>query len=176
MSDDTADERVVVGRIIKPHGIRGEVSVQVLTDRPERFAPGSQLTGGSHVLVVGSSRPHQGRLLVQFEGVEDRSHAERLRGLELEALADDQPGGDAYLVSELVGMRVVDEDGRTLGEVAASVELPPAAAYDLLEILAPDGSSWLLPAVDEYVAVDEDGDRLVVFDPPEGLVPDVPEA
>jgi 16S rRNA processing protein RimM len=170
---DPADgELVEVGRIVKPHGIRGEVVVEPLSDRPERFAPGEVVHAGRRRLVVVGSRPHQGRLLVAFEEVGDRTLAERLRGHTLRAAAstDDL---DVYLVSELVGVDVVDTDGRSLGTVKASVELPAAAAYDLLEIERQDGTTWLLPAVEEYVAIEVAGDavvRIVVVEPPDGLI------
>ncbi len=162
--------------MVKPHGIHGEVVVAPLSDRPERFEPGAVLHAERHALIVVSSRPHQGRLLVRFAEVSDRTDAERLRGARLEAdpLAYDE-APDTYLVSELVGMPVVSEDGRELGVVEALVELPSAAEYDLLEVASAEGRKWLLPAAEEYVAVecDESGiERLVILSPPEGLVPE----
>ncbi|MDQ4129954.1 MAG: ribosome maturation factor RimM [Actinomycetota bacterium] len=162
--------------MVKPHGLNGEVVVAPLSDRPERFEPGAVLHVEGRAMVVVSSRPHQGRLLVRFAEVSDRTDAERLRGARLEAdpLAyDEEP--DTYLVSELVGMPVVTEDGRKLGVVEAVVELPAAAEYDLLEVASAEGRSWLLPATEEYVAVDcdESGiERLVILSPPAGLVPE----
>lgn len=169
---DGETELVEVGRIVKPHGIRGEVVVEPLTDRPERFVAGQVVHAGRRRLVVEASRPHQGRLLVAFAEVDDRTLAERLRGhvLRAEPAADDL---EVFLVSELVGVPVVDEDGTHLGTVRASVELPSAAAYDLLEVERDDGATWLLPAVEEYVAVEVEGDavaRLVLVEPPDGLV------
>lgn len=168
--------RVLAGRVVKPHSIYGEVVVAPLSDRPERFEPGALLYAEDGALVVVSARPHQGRLLVRFSQVSDRTAAERLRGARLEAdpLPYDEER-DTYLVSELVGMPVVSEDGRELGLVEALVELPSAATYDLLEVAPADGPKWLLPAAEEYVAVecDETGfERLVLLSPPEGLVPD----
>ncbi len=149
--------------------------VAPLSDRPERFEPGAVLHAEDHAMVVVSSRPHQGRLLVRFAEVSDRTDAERLRGARLEAdpLAYDE-APDTYLVSELVGMPVVSEDGHELGVVEALVELPSAAEYDLLEVASAEGRKWLLPAAEEYVAVEcESGiERLVILAPPEGLVPE----
>jgi 16S rRNA processing protein RimM len=164
---------VTVGRIVKAHGIRGEVVVDVLSDVPGRFDVGADVQlDGRPVSVIGS-RPHQGRLLVRLEGVEDRSAAERLRGQVFEAEAADVSDADAYYAHELVGMPVVDADGADLGTVSALIELPESAGYDLLEVRRSDGETWLLPAVDEYVEVEEapgGGDRLAVVDPPEGLI------
>jgi 16S rRNA processing protein RimM len=166
-------ERVAVGKVVKPHGIRGEVVVEPLTDRWERFAPGATLffAGRSHAVV--DSREHKGRVLVQLEGVADRSAAERLRGATVESVRDELGEPDTYLVAELVGMSVVSRAGDQLGTVRSLVELPEAAGYDLLEVERDDGTVWLLPAVDEHVAVEEDptgGERLVLVSPPDGLV------
>ncbi|MDP8960743.1 MAG: PRC-barrel domain-containing protein [Actinomycetota bacterium] len=150
--------------------------VVALSDRSERFEPGALLYADQRAVVVASSRRHRGGLLVRFSDVADRTAAERLRGARLEAdqLPDDEER-DAYLVSELVGMPVVSEDGRELGVVEALVELPPSAEYDLLEVVPPQGPPWLLPTAEDYVGVEEDEtglERLVVVAPPEGLVPD----
>ncbi len=145
------------------------------SDRPERFEPGALLYSDQRTFVVVSTRPHRGGLLVRFSQVTDRTAAERLRGARLEA--DPLPEDDereAYLVSELVGMPVVTEEGRELGVVEALIELPASAEYDLLEVVPAEGPTWLLPAAEEYVWVEEDDtglERLVVA-PPEGLVPD----
>ncbi len=170
-------DRVLIGRVIKPHGIRGEVAVDVLTDFPERLAPGSRIWLRGELAEIEASRPHQGRLLVKFADVADRNAAELLRRAELTAEPIDAEELDTYLVSELIGMAVRLDDGtaagRDLGTVSAVIDLPDAAAYDLLEVRRSDGSTWLLPAVDEYVEVDEDADGndyLVVVDPPDGLL------
>jgi 16S rRNA processing protein RimM len=120
-----------VGRVVKPHGVRGEVIVELVTDRTERLAPGSVLAGskGSGLEVV-SSTPHQGRWIVAFAGVDDREGAEGLRGtvLSAEPLTD----ADALWVHELIGAEVVAGDGRTCGRVEA-VEANPASDLLVLE-------------------------------------------
>ncbi|MDX1660047.1 MAG: ribosome maturation factor RimM, partial [Nitriliruptorales bacterium] len=163
------------GRIIKPHGIRGELAVESLSDVVGRFEPGAVLTDRrGRTFTVTTSRPHQGRLLLGFEEVPDRTEAERLRGVELLAEPVDPSDSETYFVHELVGMRVVDEEDAELGRVSDVIDLPATAGYDLLEVERPDGSTWLLPAVDEYVHVDVTGDEefLRLVEPPEGLVDD----
>jgi 16S rRNA processing protein RimM len=164
---------VAVGRIVKAHGIRGEVAVEVLSDVPGRLDAGVTVSvGGTWMRIVGS-RPHQGRLLLLLEGVTDRTAAERLRGRLLESEPVDLSGSETYFAHELVGMAVRTAEGRALGTVSALVELPGAAGYDLLEVRRDDGTTWLLPAVDDYVEVrpDETGtEALVLVDPPEGLI------
>lgn len=166
--------RIEVGRVVKPHGVRGEVAVHLLTDRPEvRFAPGAAVVLAGELTSVAAARPHHGRWLVRFDGVADRATAEGLRGAAVHA--EPLPGDDdtdTFWVHELVGMTVVTEQSQDLGDVLAVVELPPAAGYDLLEVAHPDGHTWFLPAADDLVEVVEadDGDLvLVVVDPPAGL-------
>lgn len=168
----TDGDEVVVGRVVKPHGLRGEVVVLPSSDRDDRFAPGATLTGTDKtVYEVASSRGHQGRVLVRFAGVEDRTAAEGLRGLGLSAAAtDDAP---TYFAHELVGARVVGPDEVEVGTVVDVVELPAAAGYDLLEVDAHGGGLLLLPAADELMAVASDDDgrlTLALVDPPEGLL------
>jgi 16S rRNA processing protein RimM len=171
-------DRVVIGRVVKAHGIRGEVVVDPLTDLPDRFTPDTVVDLGGTPRRILSSRPHQGRLLIAFEGILDRTTAEGLRGAEIAGDPVDRSDLDVYLADELLGVVVRTADGADLGVVVALVELPAAAGYDLLEVER-DGARWLLPATDEYVEVDEAEDgtlTLVVVDPPAGLLPDDPDA
>ncbi|MFA9431296.1 ribosome maturation factor RimM [Egicoccus sp. AB-alg2] len=169
---------VVVGRVVKAHGIRGEVVVEVLSNVPGRFDAGATVFLAGTRRTIAGSRPHQGRLLVRLDGVPDRTAAELLRGASLEAPAADVSDEDTYYAHELVGMAVVGEDGAALGVVRSLVELPEAAGYDLLEVARTDGSTWLLPAVDDYVEVEDapdGGERLRLVDPPAGLVDGEPD-
>jgi 16S rRNA processing protein RimM len=145
-----------VGRVIRAHGLRGEVVVDLVTDVEDRLAPGSELASDRGPLTVVASRPHQGRHLVTFEGVADRTTAEGLAGVALraEALADPE----ALWVHELVGSVVREVDGTERGTVVA-VQANPA--HDLLVL--DDGA--LVPTV--FVVTCEDG--VTVIDPPEGL-------
>ncbi len=181
-ADDAAT--VLIGRVVKAHGVRGEVVVHPLSDVPGRFGVGTEVVVGDTRRVITASRPHQGRLLLGFEGVGDRNAAERLRGREVLGPPVDLEDSDVYYAHELVGLRVRHVDGRDLGEVSALIELPEAAGYDLLEV-ARDGGSWLLPAAEEFAEVveEEDGALVLVVDPPDGLLdgepdvvpPDAPE-
>jgi 16S rRNA processing protein RimM len=145
-----------VGRIGKAHGLAGEVRVELWTE-DSRLAPGSMLSSDRGPLTVVSSRPHQDRHLVRFQGVSDREGAEALRGLMLRARPIERPG--TLWVHELVGATVESSDGRELGVVAA-VEANPAS--DLL-VLADGG---LVPL--RFVVSHEPGQRVVV-DVPDGL-------
>ncbi|MEV0152174.1 ribosome maturation factor RimM [Micromonospora sp. NPDC050686] len=175
---------LVVGRIGKPHGIRGEVTVEVRTDEPEaRFAPGMVLrtTPGAVApepgawrvpaeLTVETARWHQGRLLVVFEGVLGRDVAEALRNTLLgvdsaDVAAPEDP--EEFHDHQLVGLSVVTRDGERLGEVA---RIDHAPASDLLVLRRPEGRTALIPFVKAIVPeVDLAGGRVVV-DPPAGLL------
>jgi 16S rRNA processing protein RimM len=116
-----------VGRIVKPHGLKGEVIVRLVTDRVERLARGSTLQSSAGPLRVVLAKPHHLHWIVAFEGVTDRTAAERLHGVVLEAEPLDEP--DTLWVHELIGSEVTDVHGAPLGSVVA-VEANPAS--DLL--------------------------------------------
>ena len=177
--------QVVVGRIGKPHGIRGEVSVESRTDEPERrFAVGAVLTtetprgGAPHGpgrptrLTIRTVRWHLDRLLVTFDEVADRNAAEVARGLVLLAdVPEDEVPEDPeeFYDHQLVGLRVVTTDGNTVGEVGSVVH---GAAQDLLVVNAEDGREVLVPFVAALVPeVDLAGRRVVVADRPGLLTP-----
>jgi 16S rRNA processing protein RimM len=159
----STDEPVLleVGRIVKPHGLRGEVSVYPITNRPElRFVAGAVLQSDRGPMEIVSARPHQAAWLVTFAGVPDRTAAETLRGRVLRAEpieAEDDP--DTLWVHELIGAEVVDTAGVSHGRVEA-VEANPAS--DLLVL----NGERLVPLV--FVVSHAPG--RVVIDPPAGLL------
>ena len=145
-----------VGRISRPHGLRGEVVVALTTDRTERLSPGTALATDKGVLVVQASRPHQDRWIVAFEGHGTRQQADELRGLVLRAEPLDDP--DELWVHDLVGADVVTVDGEEVGRCTGVLANP---ASDLLEL----SSGALVPVV---FVVDRVPGR-VTIDPPDGL-------
>jgi 16S rRNA processing protein RimM len=177
---------VVVGRIGKPHGIRGEVTVDVRTDEPERrYVAGAVLQAeaprGSAfttpTLTVSRTRWHQGVLLASFAELPDRTAAESARGVVLRAVvpADETPEDpEEFYDHQLVGLAAYDVDGTHLGEVVGLVH----GAQDLLRVRTLDRREALVPFVSALVPeVDLPGGRLVIADRP-GLVspfPDDPE-
>lgn len=169
-----APGRLEIGRVVKPHGIRGEVVVAPVTNRHERFEPGSvhwcsRQEGegeGAQQLLVRKARRHQGRWIVDYEGVADRNAAEDLRGA---VLTGDPIGvldeGEMW-VHELVGSQVADVAGAERGRVTA-VEVNPA--HDLLVL----DNGVLVPIVFvEEFSPDEGEQGVVIIDPPAGLFPD----
>ncbi|WP_322919616.1 ribosome maturation factor RimM [Nocardioides renjunii] len=185
MSDQQAGEiEVVVGRIGKPHGIRGEVTLDVRTDEPDRrFAPGTTLRAEAPAgadrrpssLTVARARWHQTTLLVTFEELADRNAAEAVRGTVLHATIgpDETPEDpDEFYDHQLVGLDVVDLDGTHLGTVKGLVH---GSAQDLLSVRSTDGRDALVPFVTALVPeVDLDARRVVVADRP-GLVSPFPD-
>jgi 16S rRNA processing protein RimM len=165
--------QLVVGRIIRPHGVRGEVVVDIRTDSPaERFAAGSVLAtdpAGAGPLTIDGVRPHQGRLLVTFEGVADRDVADHLRGVLLVVESDSIPDPadpDEFHDHQLVGLRAETPEGEMLGEVAR-IEHAPAA--DLLVLRLSDGREGLVPFVRAIVSEVDLPSGRVVMTPPNGL-------
>jgi 16S rRNA processing protein RimM len=178
---DTID--VVIGRIGKPHGLRGEVTVEVRTDEPDRrFVVGgavrAERPSGAHApwteLTVAATRWHQSVLLVRFEELPDRTTAEAARGLVLHAdvPSDESPEDpEEFYDHQLVGLAAEDLDGRPLGEVTAVLH----GAQDLLQVRALDGRDALVPFVAALVPeVDVPAGRVVIADRP-GLVTAFPE-
>ncbi len=173
MTTPTQPESFVVARVGKPHGLRGEVTVQVHTDDPQgRFVPGASFAtepAARGPLVLRSVRVHQGIYLLGFEGHPDRTAAEALRGTRLLVTDEDDvdEDDDAWREEDLLGLEVVLVDGSRVGEVSA---LHLREVQDLLEVRLADGREVLVPFVEEIVPeVDEDA-RRVVLDPPAGLL------
>ncbi|MGV9680285.1 ribosome maturation factor RimM [Nocardia sp. NPDC003482] len=169
---------LVVGRVAKSHGVRGELVVEVRTDEPElRFAPGAVLRGRAprstdvRSFTVESARDHSGRLLVRLTGVDDRTAADALRGtLFLVDTADLPPSEDPdeFYDHELEGLTVRLPDDTVVGEVT---EVLHSAAGELLSIrAADDGREILVPFVTAIVPTVSIAEGLIVIDPPEGLL------
>jgi 16S rRNA processing protein RimM len=171
------EESLVVGRILRPHGLRGELSVEVRTDDPEqRFAVGSVLgtdPAEAGPLTVETSRWHSGRLLVSFEGVADRTDVESLRGAWLTVAAADIPppeDPDEFHDHQLTGLTVVTLSGELVGTVTDVLHHGQA----LLAVTPADGTTRRADVLVPFVAaiaveVDLAGRRLVI-DPPPGLL------
>ncbi|MGO1897003.1 16S rRNA processing protein RimM [Brevibacterium sp. Mu109] len=161
----------VVARLGKPHGIRGEVTVQVRTDDPEsRFVPGAVFTTEPDIgaLTLERARWHRDRLLLTFEEVGDRSRAEEVRNTEiLIDGADDEVEDDAWRVEELVDLAVHLEDGTRVGTVT---DLTVGAMQDLLHVRTLAGEDVLVPFVEEIVPEVDLDDRRVLLTPPLGLI------
>ena len=167
---------LVVGRVVRAHGVTGELVVEVRTDDPDtRFAPGRTLRakpsrgGPERDYVVDSAREHSGRLLVRLDGVADRTAADSMRGtLFLVDSADLPPieEPDEFYDHQLEGLQVVTTTGTPVGSVA---EVLHTAAGELLSVRTEDGEV-LVPFVSAIVTAVSLTDQTIEIDPPEGLL------
>lgn len=166
---------VVVGVVTGVHGLRGEVSIQNRSDNPDRWAEGSTvLREDGAALTIVSSRRHGRRLLVRFDGVDDRTDAEQLRGAVLavpESWLPELAAGE-WWAHQLEGCEVRTRAGRVLGTVREVIANP---ANDLWVAVDEEGRETLVPALaDVLVDVDVAGRRIVVEDVPGLTAPEEP--
>ncbi|WP_371499438.1 ribosome maturation factor RimM [Kitasatospora sp. NBC_00374] len=166
--------QLVVGKIGRAHGIKGDVSVEVRTDEPElRLGPGAVLLtdpASAGPLTIESGKVHSGRLLLRFAGVKDRNGAEALRGTMLiaEVDPDESPEDpEEYYDHQLIGLDVVLVDGTLVGELTEVIHLP---YQDLLTVTKTDGTEVLVPFVTRIVPTIDLENQRAVIDPPPGLI------
>lgn len=166
--------QLVVARIGRAHGVKGEVTVEVRTDEPElRLGPGAVLAtepAGAGPLTIETGRVHSGRLLLRFEGVRDRTAAEALRNTLLIAEVDpaelpEDP--EEFYDHQLMDLDVVLADGTEIGRITEITHLP---SQDLFIVERPDGSEVMIPFVEEIVTEIDLAEQRAVITPPPGLI------
>ena len=163
------DKRISLGVIIKPHGRRGEVRVASHFDPPEELAEVFLVAeSGAEQARVEGIRSHSGVLLLKLEGIDSRPAAEGLRGLEVQVSRDLMPDlePNSFYLEDLVGCRVVTENRRDLGEVVGLLD----GGYNQVLRVRGDAGEWLLPAARDIIVEVRPNEKLLVVDPPEGLV------
>jgi 16S rRNA processing protein RimM len=162
-----------VARLMRPHGLSGEISAEVLTDFPERFVPGARFVwqrgGDESPLTLSSARPHGRRWLLAFEGVSDAEGARALCGGDLGVEeADAFPAPEGFFYShEIRGWRCENVDGQPLGE---ATELEASPAGPMLSVDTGGGRIALVPFVYGIVVRMDREARRIVLNPPEGLL------
>ena len=164
LASSSSTDHVPAGRIGRPHGLHGEVTI--LPEDPRWFAPGSQLWADDRCFTVASSQKYRDRgLTVRFEGISDRPGAETLRGIELTVAMSERPELEAgeYWPEDLVGLSAVDPSGNALGEVVAIAYGP----QDRLVVQTPEGARVEVPFVGDLVGDPKDGE--IVIDAPGGM-------
>jgi 16S rRNA processing protein RimM len=167
-------EFVAVGRIIRAHGVKGEVAVLPLSQIESRFEPGSRVLGGTEhrPLTVAAVRPHRSRLLVTFEEIADRTAAQAAAGSYLFVPAREvpPPPEGEYWPHQLMGCRVETNRGLVLGEIR---EIVHGLANDLWVARTDDGAETLIPALKDVVrSVDLEARRIEVDEIPGLTVPE----
>ncbi|MFE6778033.1 ribosome maturation factor RimM [Streptomyces sp. NPDC057702] len=172
--------QLVVARVGRAHGIKGEVTVEVRTDEPElRLAPGSVLAtepAAVGPLTIETGRVHSGRLLLRFAGVSGRTGAEALRNVLLIAEVDPEEvpeDPEEFYDHQLVDLDVVTVEGVLVGRIAEISHLPH---HDLLIVRRPDGGEVMVPFVTEIVPEIDLTEQRAIIDPPPGLLDDADES
>lgn len=161
-----------IGRITSPHGVRGEVKLEVWGDGPEALLGIKQVSfhaDGSDPIRVESSRPHQARLLLKLTGVEDMDGANALRGKVLFAHRDEIrcPEG-SYFIDDLIGLTVVDADsGKIYGKLTDVAGL--SGRSDVYTVTDPEGRARLFPAIPQVVLKTDLAGGVMEIRPLEGL-------
>jgi len=164
--------QLVIGRIGRAHGVRGDLFVEPMTDEPDhRYADGTVLmTSNDTTLTVATSKWHSGRFVVHFAGFDDRNSAETLRGLTLSIEVDPSQSPqdpDEYYDHQLIGLNVVLADGTHVGTIGEVIHLP---SQDLLTVLRDGEAEALIPFVTEFVPDINLATKTVVITPPPGLL------
>ena len=173
---------MIVGRVRKAHGIRGELLVEPITDAPDTvFVSGRRLFAGTATgapspdgqeLHITAVRQHMDSVRLTIAEVPDRTAAELWRGRFLLVPQDElpPPDDDEVYIHDLLGMSVVHVDGRALGTVADTYELPQGLMLDVRPVNG--GPTYFIPWRDEVLVNVDETARMITVDPPEGLLPE----
>ena len=159
---------IKLGKITAPQGIKGEVRVYPYTDKPTRFSEIEAVLLNGRRCRIEKARYMKNMAILKLEGIDDRNAAETMRNRELLLPREDlwkQPE-DTYFVDDLVGCAVVSEDGAPVGTLKTIHSRP---AQDLYEIEKEDGSSFLLPAVKEFIKDVKTDEKIIVIHLIDGL-------
>lgn len=172
----TRSDRICVGQITGAHGVRGLVKLHAFTGDPGAVTAYGPLSdeAGEHVYRIELLNMLKGQWLARIEGVDDRNAAEALRGRRLYVGREQLPetGEDEFYYADLAGLAVRTRDGEPIGEVAAVHDF---GAGDVIEVRAADGKRHYVPFTKAVVPVVDIAGRLLVVDPPAGLLDDAGE-
>jgi len=167
--DDVAPGYVAVGRILSPWGLRGDLKVEPLTDRPDHLAPGRSITVAGQTHTVEHSRPRGRLLYLKLSGIDDRNAAASLRDHYLQVPERDlEPLGDGqYYRFQLVGLSVRSTQGEPLGRVSHVLATP---GNDVLVVHGPRGEI-LVPAIEDFIKEIDIQGGIIVIEVVPGLLP-----
>jgi 16S rRNA processing protein RimM len=163
---------VVVGRLGRPHGVHGEISVEVRTDDPEnRFAIGAKITvkENNQKLTIAATRWHLSRLLIKFEEIQDRTEVDAVRGKLLVVEVDPTAatlGNNEFYEFQLIDLEVFNQNNEKLGTVK---EVLPGNAQALIVVKTPENKEVMVPFVNQLVPEVDIKNKRIVMNPPSGL-------
>lgn len=163
---------VVVGRLGRPHGVHGEISVEIRTDDPEnRFAIGAKITvkETNQLLTVTATRWHLSRLLIKFEEIQDRTQVDKVRGKLLVLNINPQESltnENEFYEFQLIDLDVFDQNNEKLGVVK---EVLPGSAQAIIVVKTPDNREVMVPFVNQLVPVVDIKNKKIMMNPPQGL-------
>ncbi len=162
------EDTYLVGRILGAWGIRGEVTVEVITDNPDRFRPGSKLYASGVEMTIARVRESGGKVVVAFEGITTRDEAATLHNTELDvpAAALPQLGPGEYYHHQILGLRAVTTEGRELGSVT---DILSTGANDVY-VVTDSKREYLIPAIADAVASIDLSQGLLTIIPIPGLL------
>ena len=167
MTSEAGEPFVLVGRILAPVGLQGEVRVEVASDVPHRFAPGALLYVDQQARTIRRSRSVRQGMVLDLAGIDSRAHAESLRGKAIEVAATDVPPAPegSYYYFQMLEMHVFTEDGDYLGQL---IEILPTGSNDVY-VVRNGKKETLVPAMANVVVdVNLEAKRMTVS-LPEGL-------
>ncbi|NWF70669.1 MAG: 16S rRNA processing protein RimM [Chloroflexi bacterium] len=181
MSKDAQQpEYLILGEVLRPHGVRGEVRMRILTAYPERLASIETVFLGEDPMQPRATaykleqvRMHQNYGLLKLAGIDDRNQAERLRALYVMTTLDQAVPleEDEFYLYELIGMTVKTEDGQTLGTLREVLE---TGANDVYIIDSPHYGEVLIPVLDDIILKTDNDQGVLTVRLPQGLLPDSP--
>ncbi|HPX71246.1 MAG TPA: ribosome maturation factor RimM [Bacillota bacterium] len=159
---------IKIGKISAPVGIKGELRVYPYADSPERFGQIEAILLGGRRVEIETARVMKNMAVIKLRGVDDRNSAEALRGAELFIAREElwEMPEDTYFTEDLLGCKVIREDGSLCGTLAAVHANP---AHDLYEIRTGSGRSFLLPAVGEFVLSVDIRNKIIIVHLIEGM-------
>lgn len=164
---------IVVGRIRKPHGIRGEMILELMTEFPERLNAGCEVYIGQdyQLFHIKNCRGHYHRFIVSFDEYRTRNEVEGLRNQLVHVRTDTippLPDGE-YYYHQIIGLRVISDNGDFLGNVSGIIE---TGSNDVCIVKAKSGQDLLLPVIDDVIlSINTDSGEMLVHLLP-GLIPD----
>lgn len=164
---------LVVGKLRKPHGLRGEVLMEVLTDFPERLVPGKTVYLGDEYtpLTIENIRNHGKQMLVKFEILDYREDVEEMRNQFIHVQTKDSPPlpDGEYYHHQLIGLNVIDENGNLVGYIHSILE---TGANDVYIIRPSQGPDILLPAIRSVILEIDLNRKMIHVQIPPGLIPE----